>query len=367
MKTMIPATWACLFREPCPRGGTIGRAASGLLLLAFLLAFGPYAVCAEKTDVIVLRNGDRVTGEIMSLGNGLLTYKTNDMGTLTIEWEKVARISSRSPFILEGSDGQRHTGAIQEASEPGRLVVLTDDGPVTLDTSHVVGIVRFGKRLGQRFQGYLDLGFSLQKAQKNIQVNLASNLSYISKKWEARTDASTYYAKQEDIDSTMKNLLSLNFKRVFQSLWSAAIFTQLESNTELNLALRLLAGAGVGRHFIRNNRQNLSAVAALDVTRESYLDETDPKTSLEGVLGVNYQAFRYVSPDLSITAGAFAYPSLTEKGRIRFNFQTSIRYELFKRFYVSIGFLDSYDSKPGGEATAKNDYSVTFSISWSLN
>jgi hypothetical protein len=50
-----------------------------LLLLASLPVFGAHAVRAGRTGVIVLMNGDRVTGEIPSLANGLLTFRTNDI------------------------------------------------------------------------------------------------------------------------------------------------------------------------------------------------------------------------------------------------------------------------------------------------
>jgi hypothetical protein len=347
-------------------GKTRGRAASGALLLAFLLVLGPLAIGAVKTDIIVLTNGDRITGEIRSLSDGLLTYKTDDMGTLSVEWERIVRISSQWPFILEDGRGTRYTGALRETPEPGRVMVLTESGPVTLRLADVVGIARFGKHLLQRFQGYLDMGFSLQKAQSLGQFNLGASLGYLSKKLHIKAEASSFFSNQKDVESTKKNLLTLDLMRIFKKGWTGTVFTQLEQSTELNLSLRVLAGAGIGRYFVRTNRQSLTGIAAVDVTREDYIDETESKTSMEGVLGVTYQAFRYVFPNLSVSASLFAYPSLTEQGRVRLNFQTTVRYEVFRRFYVTLGFYDSYDSKPGGETTAKNDYSLTFSISWSL-
>jgi hypothetical protein len=343
-----------------------GRATFLLFLAAALFARVPQAAGAEKTDIIVLANGDRVTGEIRSLTDGLLTYKTDDMGTLSVEWERIQRISSQWPFILEDVRGVRYSGALRETPNDGEVMVLTGSGPVTLKLADVVGIARFGKSLAQRFQGYLDFGFSLQKAQKYTQLNLAANLSYLSKRWGGRADASSYFTSQEGVEDITKNLFSLNALGLIKKRWAAAAFTQFEQNTELNLAGRLLLGAGIGRYFKRTNRQVIDGIAAIDVTRENYFDDTESETNMEGVLGVNFQAFRYVFPNMDISTSLHAYPSLTEKGRVRVNFQANIRYELFRRFYVSLGFHDSYDSKPGGETTAKNDYSLTFGISWSL-
>jgi hypothetical protein len=344
----------------------VTRLSGALLLAAALFALGPQAFGAVKTDIIVLTNGDRVTGEIRSLSDGLLTYKTDDMGTLSVEWERIKRISSEWPFILEDLAGRRYTGALHETPNDGEVMVLQGSGPVTLRLIDIVGIARFGKRLSQRFQGYLDLGFSLQKAQKYTQLNLAANLSYLSPQWQIRTDASSYFTSQENVQDIKKNNLSFDVMRLFKKRWTAATFAKLEQNTELNLDLRILAGAGIGRYFLRTNRNVLSAMAALDVTRENYMDETEPKTNMEAVLGANFDAFRYWFPNMSLTSSLYAYPSMTEKGRVRVSFQVNIRYEVFRRFYVSVGFNDSYDSKPGGETTTKNDYSLTFGISWSL-
>ena len=43
----------------------------------------------DKTDVVRLKNGDRITGEIKELERGKLTVKTDSMGTLSIELKDV--------------------------------------------------------------------------------------------------------------------------------------------------------------------------------------------------------------------------------------------------------------------------------------
>jgi len=347
------------------RCGARGGAVLGVFLVAIL--FATVASAADKTDAIVLKNGDRITGEIRGLQNGLLSYKTDTLGTLSVEWHSVAKISSIWLFILEDSQGRRYTGSLQNGPEPGQVVVRTGEGPVTLQLADLVGIARYGARLSQRFQGFVDGAFTLQKAQKERTLNLAAQINYISTKWDIRADASSYLSSRENAVSTTRELLSLDARRVYKNRWSGAAFGQLEKNTELNLDLRLLGGLGVGRYFIRTNRRVLDGVAAVDVTRENYYGDTASKTGAEAVFGIDYQAFRYVFPNMNISASAYAYPSLTTSGRVRLKFQTNFRYELFSRFYVSLGFVDNYDSKPGGEGTTKNDYGLNLGISWSLN
>ena len=68
-----------------------------LALAASLLAM---PAIAAKTDVIVLVNGDRITGEVKNLSYGQLKFKTDHMGTVYIEWDKIASVSMWSVLNL---------------------------------------------------------------------------------------------------------------------------------------------------------------------------------------------------------------------------------------------------------------------------
>jgi Protein of unknown function, DUF481 len=342
------------------------RSAWSFLVVVNLIIFAPFSAGAEKTDSIVLRNGNRITGEIKSLENGLLSYKTDDMGTLSVQWEKITRISSKYSFVLEDVKGARYYGVIPEAPEPGKLVVQTQFGSVTLEMAQVVRIYEYEQQFFHRLKGYLDLGFSLQKANTNTQLNLATEVYYLSRKWKFTMTASSYFSAQEQVKTSTKNTLSLAATRLFQNRWNAVFLVQGQQNTELNLLLRVLAGGGIGRYLIQTNRHILNAAVGVDVGEERYYDSTSTTTNTEALLSLSYQSFKYVSPKLEFSAYFFVFPSLTTAGRVRINFQSNLRYELLHNFYVTLGFTDYYDSRPGEEATTKNDYGATLSISWSV-
>jgi hypothetical protein len=63
-----------------------------LMLACWLAATG--IASAQKTDVVELLNGDRVTCEIQKLSRGKLTVKTDGIGTISIEWDDVERVTS---------------------------------------------------------------------------------------------------------------------------------------------------------------------------------------------------------------------------------------------------------------------------------
>ena len=56
-----------------------------------------------RTDVVSLANGDRLTGEVVALDRGRLEFKTDDAGTLYLEWDKlVSVVSNRVVEVVTG-------------------------------------------------------------------------------------------------------------------------------------------------------------------------------------------------------------------------------------------------------------------------
>ena len=67
----------------------IKKSSSNLvLIISSLLILFSKPVSAQKDDTIRLDNGDRITGEIKKIDHGILEFKTDDIGTLNIEWHQ---------------------------------------------------------------------------------------------------------------------------------------------------------------------------------------------------------------------------------------------------------------------------------------
>ena len=114
---------------------------SSLLLAVPLLA-------RDKTDVLVMKNGDRMTCEIKGLDAGIL-YVSFDYidGTASVDWSKVARLESTQLFIVKTQDGSMYTGGLatpeSAADRPVRIqVVETPEEEVMVDSTQVVQMVQ---------------------------------------------------------------------------------------------------------------------------------------------------------------------------------------------------------------------------------
>ena len=88
-----------------------------LLAAALLVAAFP-ASAREKTDVVILRNGDHLTGEIKGMERGKLDFNTDDIGRISIEWDKVVdRLTTTHQYEAELRSGDRTDGALSSPAD----------------------------------------------------------------------------------------------------------------------------------------------------------------------------------------------------------------------------------------------------------
>src|SRR5210317_1261604 len=109
-----------------------------LFIAVAVIILLPAAAYAAKTDVVLLVNGNTITGEIKSLEFGALRYSTDSMGTVSVDWEDIVSITTKQTLQLEVSDGNRYFGRLDSADERFEIKVITLSGDVDLHTSQIV-------------------------------------------------------------------------------------------------------------------------------------------------------------------------------------------------------------------------------------
>ena len=70
------------------------------LLVLFLLASATFA------DQVTLKNGDRLSGNIVSGDGKTLLLKTDFAGDVTIQWDAITGIEKDAPFFEEVPRGE---------------------------------------------------------------------------------------------------------------------------------------------------------------------------------------------------------------------------------------------------------------------
>src|SRR5512134_1761204 len=170
-------------------------------LVLLLPAFLATPALAAKTDVVVLRNGDHLTGEVQHLERGRLSLKTDDLGTVDIEWDKVESVAAAAPFDVDDLSGRRYMGSLRPGPS-GQLLIEWTGTTESVALLSVVRMRRLSTSFWKRLDGSLDVGASYTSATSLFKLDLAANIGVERPGYEIRADASSTLSSQPDVEET---------------------------------------------------------------------------------------------------------------------------------------------------------------------
>lgn len=348
----------------CPvRSGR--QAASLLMALLCGIGLAAPALAAPNTDVVTLTNGDRITGEVKNLQQGQLKLKTDAAGTIYIEWDKIASLQTSQYLRIELQSGLRYYGQAPDAAEQ-KLRVVAEGQAQEVRLADVVRLdpIEQGALL-QRLDGYLTAGYNYTKSNELQTFTFTGGLSSRTETRKWSLDGSTTLTSQQGNEDSKRWTLQGQWRHYLEGRWFTDGVAGFESNNELGLDLRTLAGGDIGRYLVRTNEQEWGVHAGLTYNEERYAGQGS-QGSVEAVFGTQYSFFRYDRPEASLNAVLNLYPSLTESGRFRAATSVYTRYEIVKDLFFEVSLYGSYDNQPGEHAVSNSDYGLTTSLGYSF-
>ena len=334
-------------------------------ILVFGLGSPLAAQAAPKTDVIHLKNGDRLTGEIKSLFRGKLELSTDHMDTVLIEWDQIQEIESNTSQSIELTNGTRFFGPLDKPESENAVRIDTAEGAVSVDTLDVIAMYPVEAGFWQRLDLSVNFGFSWDKSSQVGKYSFGMDAMWRDPRFITRGSFVSETTTQDGQDDSQRTLLTANHMRFMGNKHFRAVFGNLEQNHELGIDLRSLVGAGYGILPIRSQRTLLGLMAGLAVNRE-VPSEGESEANVELVGSALYDYFFYSHPERRINVEFNVYPSLTDGGRYRANLDTSFIVELFKDLYWDLSIYGSYDNEPLSADGSKSDYGFTSSLGYSF-
>jgi putative salt-induced outer membrane protein YdiY len=340
-------------------------------LIAFLLLIACPLLAKRKDDVVIMKNGDKFTGEIKSLQYGELVFKSDYMkDSVHLDWKRVESLQSQDTFIVALANGDRITGFIEKemtAGDKDQDFKITAQGTsIEVSPSDVINIGQREGNFWNQLTGSISYGFGFASGNNSTNSSLGADVAYRTAKNSIQLATTSQFDSQKNANNTNRFTFDAQYGRMLTQRWLAAgLFSLLKSNQQ-DLQLRSTYGGGVGRKMIQTDRTALTLVGGTAYSHEAYVPQpgTEPiRNNAEGLLGISFSTFRFKT--LNLNSQAFVFPSLSEPGRLRLTSQSSLRIELIRNFYWNLQLYENYDTRPPVHA-AKNDLGVTTSLGWTF-
>ena len=329
-----------------------------ILLIAFQNLFAQ--------DTIVLYNGDAIHGEIKSLTKGVLKIETSYSDSdFKVEWLHVKSIYSKRTFSIVLEDGEKPVGNINSiSSSSDSIEVLEFIAFAHYPIHYVVEITPLENSFIGRLDATLDIGFYYAKANKLTQITSSGSFAYFSDKWGGKATFNILNSTQENTIPTKRKEADMSFRRNLKGKIYGLLKANFLHNNEIQLDLRSTYELGLGTFFLNTNTTNMGVSLGGAFNNEKYNDSlSTEKQSVEGFITLTVDLFD--TGDLSFFMEGTAYPSITEKGRVRADISTNLKYDLPFDFYFKVSYTHNFDNQPV-EGSPENDYVFQSSIGWEL-
>lgn len=320
----------------------------------------PFIICAfaavVRADELRLKNGDRITGEVVKLDAGTITVKT-PYGEIPIKWSEVTAITMERPLVVtvaaaaarmatlapsgEGRVALREGAAtVAEAALADVIAIAPPTPPLALAGGANAGLVWTG---GNTDVSSLHLDGQLIARRPADRYTFETSVNRASDRGQETARNASGSARY---DRFLTKRLYLNANAI------------LTNDKFRDLTLRTAIGAGVGYQVWQDARGQLSVDGGLGYVNQNFSTAPD----------VRYAAAREaVKLDLVLVptrADAFhqhdAYIGVTGDDQLFFRMQNGVRVGLAARLVATAQVGFDFDRSPApGRKRADRSSAVT--------
>ncbi|WP_245632581.1 DUF481 domain-containing protein [Edaphobacter aggregans] len=324
----------------------------------------------EKTDIIVMKNGDRLTGEIKGLNAGVL-YMSMEyiLGTSSVQWQKVAHLESNQLFLVKTEDGSVYTGTLNATSTPGGRpmeisVTQTSGREAVIDSSQIVEMDMTSAKFFHRFNGYINTGIIYSKGNQSTQYSLGSQVTYPRERWAAAASFNSTLSASTGAAASTRNQVNFDAYRLLR--WNNWFYEGLGTflqSTEQGIDRQITFGGGVGRYLKNSDLARISVLGGFAGQNTEYQQNINSQKLASGLIAANLQFFRYNKTNGTLTATLL--PALNDPGRVKFNLNTTYYTKLIGNLSWNVSIYGNWDTQPP-DGLAGSDYGSSSGLSWTF-
>lgn len=211
------------------------------------------------TDIVHLKNGDKITGEILSTEEDEITIATEYAGEVVVKWESVENIESSRVVTIELKDKSRVKG-IPLPVQPGQMSLRSDQvsDPVTINMSQIAAINP--PSLDKiPLTGHLNIG-GMKSSGNTENQTFHADAELQAKGPNNRTTIGVEYNQgaSDSRENSNNGRAYLSYDHFITDKWYAYANTDFSRDKFQDLNFRAFAGGGIGYQFWDDAKKFLS-------------------------------------------------------------------------------------------------------------
>lgn len=334
----------------------------------FMVIFVAVRAYGQKTDTIYHTNGNVLTGDLKKLSYGVITWKMDGMGTISLETPKVRSIKSQKQFEIRLKNGLIYFGSMDTSGVDRQVKIVIANGTELVKIDEIVEIYPIKSNFWLRTKGTFSLGLNYSKGSNIGTLTFSGNLNYRKRKSNFILDWDENSTYQRDTLNSSKADVSLGWERLISKKWSFGTSVGLSQSTELGFKSRVDLNV-IGIYDIVYNKWNRFYLAGgLSGQRETPYDTSEISNDLTGIVAMVWKVYKYTNPKIWVDASVLYTPYITNTGRNRVSVILNPKISIIgDDLKIGYRFYYTFDSRPTSQSAATSDWGINLEISYSFH
>lgn len=322
----------------------------GGVAAALLLGTGEAAFAEE----IFLRNGDRISGEVIEATEASITLQTEGLGVVTID----------RAFLQEPEEPEEH--AIPDPpTAPSDPIASTN--PAASATHPISSVESPAIKIPKAWTGSISAGINAREGNTSNQS--ASARFGVSRKKDADELSLTgdfYFAASEKRMTAMKMMGGTRYDHYFEKNnhgWYGLGRFEADQDRFADINQRLVPAAGPGYAFYNLEDFKLKIEMAGGFAQTNFRDNTANR--FEGILLPRLLFESRIYGQTRFIQDVNVYYSLSESEGYRVRSESTVEAPFLDRIKVRLSLIDDYNSNPS-IGSERNDIRIISSVAYYL-
>lgn len=336
----------------------------------FTLILVSLIVSQAPADEVIIKNGDHLHGEVISMVQGKLIFNTEYAGKIIIDWEKVAHISTKETLEICLQNEKILKGKAV-STDAGFLVLHPESAPATLPIT-MAQIKTLGRPKPPeiwKLDFMLNVGASKETGNTETEkYNLDGQITLSKSPHVIRLYGEYHKEYNKEKLSKDKGLGSLTYERFITKNWY--LFGNATESMDKFQDLNLLANvaAGPGYQFWKSETRNLSVRLGPAYAVERYtkamknFDNEDHKDYVAAYWAMDFDMWffdRFIQL-FHHNDGLF---DLKDSNNWLFRTRTGLRVPIAFGFFAALQYNYDFNNSPADDKK-KNDQMYLFKLGW---
>ncbi len=305
---------------------------------------------AAHADVLVLKNGDRITGKIKRIWDSEITIEPEYSDELKVDVPAVEYIQSEREFEIELEDGTSLIAQLDGADASGNQIVKAGDEIVAVPLAELIELDEPAKEFD--WESNVEFSAAINSGNtdsSNTKLKADMTVEYP----DHRHIGEVTFLEEELVGVTTqdKDLFRYDYNWLFRDPWFFSTKLSFERDPIIELNQRVILSAGIGRDIWNTPRRLLSVQLGAGAQTE----ELGLVTTENGVMtwSLRYRQ-DFFSDDLELYHNDSITTNVSGRTNTSYKTTTGLRFEITDLLYANFSIDYDYETHPVDTAVSED-------------